>query len=213
MTTGVFKRPEAMMMGRVCDFGVWVNISASRNSFQLARNENRTTATSDGAASGSLAGFGALVRAGGTGPQELPLSLTVGAWLLDRAEWPTTTRSYRQVGPTGAAAGHDEWPAADAWLVMGDGTARLSERAPGGLDPAAIDYDSEVLGALASGDPAALADLDPATGARMMAAGAPAWRAVGAALRTDSSGRRRWTARVLSHQAPYGVSYLVATWT
>ena len=43
---------DAMMIGSVCDFGVWVNISASRNSFQLARNANRITATSEGAASG-----------------------------------------------------------------------------------------------------------------------------------------------------------------
>ena len=36
---------EATMIGSVCDVGVWVNISASRNSFQLARNVNRITAT------------------------------------------------------------------------------------------------------------------------------------------------------------------------
>src|SRR5581483_210973 len=43
---------DAMMIGSVCDFGVCVNISASRNSFQLARNANRMMATSEGAASG-----------------------------------------------------------------------------------------------------------------------------------------------------------------
>src|SRR5664279_292606 len=43
---------DATMIGRVCDAGVCVNISASRNSFQLARNENSVTATSEGAASG-----------------------------------------------------------------------------------------------------------------------------------------------------------------
>ena len=43
---------DAMMIGSVCDFGVCVNISASRNSFQLDRNANSTTATSDGSASG-----------------------------------------------------------------------------------------------------------------------------------------------------------------
>src|SRR6516225_3367094 len=43
---------EATMIGSVCDFGVWVNISARRNSFQLARNANSMTATTDGSASG-----------------------------------------------------------------------------------------------------------------------------------------------------------------
>src|SRR6185369_2621838 len=43
---------EATTMGMVCDAGVCVNISASRNSFQLVRNVNSTTATSEGSASG-----------------------------------------------------------------------------------------------------------------------------------------------------------------
>src|SRR5512140_804869 len=43
---------EATTIGMVCDAGVWVNIRASRNSFQLVRNVNSTTATSDGSASG-----------------------------------------------------------------------------------------------------------------------------------------------------------------
>src|SRR5512143_3643490 len=43
---------DATMIGIVCDAGVWVNINASRNSFQLVRNVNSVTATSDGSASG-----------------------------------------------------------------------------------------------------------------------------------------------------------------
>ncbi len=43
---------DATTIGRVCDAVVCVNISASRNSFQLARNANRITATSEGRASG-----------------------------------------------------------------------------------------------------------------------------------------------------------------
>src|SRR3990170_3475545 len=43
---------EATTMGMVCDARVWVNISASKNSFQLVRKVKRTTATRDGRASG-----------------------------------------------------------------------------------------------------------------------------------------------------------------
>ena len=43
---------EATTIGMVCDFGVCVNMSASRNSFQLVRKVKSTTATSAGAASG-----------------------------------------------------------------------------------------------------------------------------------------------------------------
>ena len=94
---------------------------------------------------------------------------------------------------------------------MGDGTARLSDRAPGGDDPRAVAFDAAVVDALGSGDPAALTGLDQRDGAGLLAAGVPAWRAVGTALlvaRPD----RRWTATVTSHAVPYGVSYVVATW-
>src|SRR5512133_3391185 len=43
---------DATTIGIVCEAGVCVNISASRNSFQLVRKVNSTTATSDGSASG-----------------------------------------------------------------------------------------------------------------------------------------------------------------
>src|ERR1700726_2447777 len=42
----------AITIGMVCEAGVWVNINASRNSFQLVKNVNSTTATSEGVANG-----------------------------------------------------------------------------------------------------------------------------------------------------------------
>src|SRR6056297_596831 len=42
----------ARRMGTVCELGVWVNISASRNSFQLVRKAKRMTATIEGNDSG-----------------------------------------------------------------------------------------------------------------------------------------------------------------
>lgn len=43
---------DATTIGIVCEAGVCVNINASKNSFQLVRKVNRTTATKDGTASG-----------------------------------------------------------------------------------------------------------------------------------------------------------------
>jgi hypothetical protein len=168
----------------------------------------------DGSA-GTLAGFGADVRAGGDGPAVLPLSLTIGAWLLDRcgADLP---RAYLEVGaaPGGAAqVASLVGSGAPALLVMGDGTARLDERGPGGWDARAVPYDERIAGALAAGDADALAGLDLDEADQLMAAGVPAWRAVGAALRhRDPQHRTPIQGTVLARQSPYGVAYTVATW-
>jgi hypothetical protein len=53
-----------------------------------------------------------------------------------------------------------------------------------------------------------LAALDPDEGARLLAAGTPTWRAVGAVL--DG---RQIAARLHLDAAPFGVGYLVADWT
>jgi hypothetical protein len=139
-----------------------------------------------------------LVPAGPT----LPLPLTIGAWLLGDAEVPCTGWT---VGPDPAGlAGLDD--PATAVLVMGDGSACRSERAPGYIDPRATAYDGAVAAALRDGDAAALRDLDPALGAELLAAGVPAWRAVGALGGT-------WSGELLHDAAPYGVGYLAAVWT
>ncbi|PWW23347.1 hypothetical protein JD79_02521 [Geodermatophilus normandii] len=137
--------------------------------------------------------------------RRLPLSLTVGAWLLDRAGY-----AGPRVGaaPEEVAAAVADLPGRTGLLVMGDGSARRSEKAPGHLDPAAGPFDAAVAAALARGDAAALAALDPAEGERLLAAGVPAWRAAGALL-----AGRDVDAALLLDAAPFGVGYLVASWT
>ena len=90
---------------------------------------------------------------------------------------------------------------------MGDGSARRSVKAPGYLDDAAGPFDAAVAAALAAGDAAALAAPRPGEGERLLAAGVPTWRAVGAAL-----AGRDVTARLHYDAAPFGVGYLVADW-
>jgi hypothetical protein len=158
---------------------------------------------------GDLRGFGidrqvpfsGLPRSGG---RRLPTAHTIGAWLLDRAGHSGTRVG---VGPADLSDALAALSGAVGVLAMGDGSARRTLKAPGYLDPAAEPFDAAVAAALGGGDAAALAALDPAEGERLLAAGVPVWRAVGAVL----SGRRV-VARLRAHEAPYGVGYLVADW-
>ena len=157
---------------------------------------------------GSLRGFGVAHDIPFDGParpggRSVPLPHTVGAWLLDEAGW----RGRRLgVSPDDLGPALDELPAA-AVLVMGDGSARRTVKAPGYLDPAAEPFDATAAEALRSGDARALAGLDPAEGERLLASGVPAWRALGRAL--DG---RPVDARLRYDDAPFGVGYLVADW-
>lgn len=158
---------------------------------------------------GDLRGFGVdlevpfagRVRPGG---HRVPLPHLVAAWLLDQAG---DTGGRLGVGPADLAATLADLPGPVGVLAMGDGSARRTEKAPGALDPAAGPFDAEVAAALRAGDPDALAALDPAAGRRLLAAGVPVWRAVGAAL-----GGRAVAAELHHDDAPFGVGYLVATW-
>jgi hypothetical protein len=125
-------------------------------------------------------------------PDPLPLALAVGAHLAPSARlW-------------GVPSG--ELPPASSYLVVGDGTAKRTLKAPGHLDERAEGFDAGVVAALAAGDPAALGALDTHLAADLWVAGLAAWSA---AASLDGP----WQAEVLYADAPYGVGYAVATWT
>ena len=133
----------------------------------------------------------------------LPLGLAVGATLLG-------DREFRLCA---VAAGElPDLPGDVGLLVVGDGPARRSEKAPGHLDPRSRDLDEVVERALLAGDPEQLLAVDPGLAAELLMAGLPVWRAVARALLRDRPGPDAWTTRLLSSTAPYGVAYLVATW-
>ena len=146
--------------------------------------------------------FAGRVRPGG---RRVPLAHAVGAWLLDEAGFAGTRVG---VGPADLAAVVRDLPGPLGVLAMGDGSARRTAKAPGYLDDAAAPFDAAVAAALASGDTAALAALDLDEGERLLAAGAPTWQAVGAAL-----AGRDVTAHLHLDAAPFGVGYLAADWT
>ncbi len=152
----------------------------------------------DESAGGSLAAYGLDISAGGP-DHGLPLSLTIGAWLLDRAGW-TGARTY--------SSAHPDVDGDVALLVMADGAAKRSIQAPGFLDERAEPYDASIAAALAGGDPEALAQLDADLGVELGSAGAVTLRTLG-----DLAKGADITARLRYDEAPFGVGYFVADWT
>ncbi|MBH5337341.1 hypothetical protein IHE55_22305 [Streptomyces pactum] len=171
-------------------------------------------------APGSFRGFGveAEVRLGAGEPAEarpLPVSLAVAAWLLERTGWAAAPVEGLAVAETAdgdacAATGRELADPAGrlALLVMGDGSACRSLKAPGYLDERAAGFDAAVARALGTADTAALAALDAGLAAELRVAGRAPWQVLAAA-----AGGTRPTGALLYDDAPYGVGYLVATWS
>ncbi|HEV2377182.1 MAG TPA: hypothetical protein VGS19_34085 [Streptosporangiaceae bacterium] len=169
-------------------------------------------------AAGGLQQFGVDVTVG-DGKPVLPLSLTVGRWLLTRAgvtpgrgdapqvvfhsvDQYALPAQARKLGVVLA-----ERAPRVGILAMGDASARRAREAPGAPDPQAQDYDEDVAEALAAVDTHWLGRLSPARDAELMVAGRASWQVLaGAAEGTRMHGR------LLCMAAPYGVTYLAAVW-
>jgi hypothetical protein len=138
----------------------------------------------------SLQGFGATI---GDGPP-VDLAQAIARWLLDG----------REAEVLGV---HDRLEGFDALLVMGDGSASRTDKAPRHLNPHAIAFDQAVLDAVATGDLPLLVGIDLTLAEEVGAAGAPAWQHLaGSVERVESSG-------IDCSADPYGVLYFVARWT
>lgn len=161
-------------------------------------------------AAGSFRPYG-LDLAVGPGEPVLPLSLTVGRWLLAE-ERPVRFQSVAfEAAPAECLELGRELAGRDvALLVMGDGSACRDEKAPGYLDERSGPYDRRVARALERADAAALGALDPVLSRELMAAGRAAWQVLAGAA---SVGGRPLRGELLADEAPYGVGYFVATWT
>ncbi|MGW3604004.1 class III extradiol dioxygenase subunit B-like domain-containing protein [Micromonospora sp. NPDC005161] len=145
----------------------------------------------------------------------LPLSLTLGAWLLARhgVRLPVTAvQVAADAAPAELAALADEVGAVGArvaLLVLGDGSACRGEKSPGYDDPRANAYDQRVATALAEADVDVLLDLDPVVSAELKAAGRAPWQVLAGVARSTGGG---WRGELLHDSAPYGVAYFVASW-
>ncbi|MFF9570314.1 class III extradiol dioxygenase subunit B-like domain-containing protein [Streptomyces sp. NPDC014685] len=172
-------------------------------------------------ATGTFGGFGVDlgVRLGrdlapaGAGP--LPPSLSVGAWLLARAEWSGVPVEGLGVGEpleTGRCADTGRKLAGRAervgLLVLGDGSACRTLKAPGYLDERAEAFDAAAARALGAADPDALLVLDEELAYELKVAGRAPWQVLAGAARGAGL-----DGRLLYDDAPYGVGYLVAAWS
>ncbi len=132
---------------------------------------------------------------GARSPDPLPLALAVGATLL-------AGREHVLVGVVDGRV-----PLDGDVLVVADGSATRTDKAPGGFDPRAEAFDEQVARSLRTGDPAGLLALDPALAAELWVGGLTAWQvAARSLLHRQWQGSCHWTG------APYGVFYAVATW-
>ncbi len=171
---------------------------------------------------GSFRGFGVDLDVrlgqgdeGSPAEQRLPYSLAVAAWLLERTGWSDAPVEGLGVGDRlaperCARLGRDLATRSErvALLVMGDASACRTLKAPGYLDERAAPFDAEVARALGTADMAALTTLDTGLARELKASGRAPWQVLaGAAEGADLGGS------LLYEDAPYGVGYIVATWS
>jgi hypothetical protein len=153
-----------------------------------------------------FSGFGVPRRTSDARPT-VPPSLGIGAWLLDEAGWDGQRRYVGVAAATAATARLAD--GTSSVVVVGDGSACRSERAPGHLDDRAESFDVAIADLLASGDAAGLAGLPEDLATELMCGGLPAWRWTASAV----GGVAVTKAELLVHEAPYGVGYFVALWS
>lgn len=145
-------------------------------------------------------------------PSDLPLSLGVGARLLDEAGWtgPRELVAVAWDAPTvelaEVASGIAARPERVGLLVMGEGSARRGQAAPGYVDDRAPAFDEQIGGALRRGDAAALRDIDVSLADQLMVLGRSALQLLGHAAPEGGA------ATMLFEKDPFGVMYFVAVW-
>ena len=190
-----------------CDAAVSSLVEAS--DFVMVVGDAPATLAYSSGDSGSLARYGIdlVVPLGPrvcAGQPILPLSLTIGAWLLRRTGWTGDRQGYgvaASASPAEAAGYGREMAALSdrvGLLVMGDGSAGRTPKAPKGYDPRAEAFDASVVAALR--DPPSLLSLDADLARELGAAGRASWQTL-----ADSA-----PLTVTYDAAPYGVGYVVA---
>jgi hypothetical protein len=144
-----------------------------------------------------------------TGPP-LPLSLGLGARLLDEAGYrgARLLRSVDRDEPAEAClrlgAGLSRLGDRVGLLVMADGSACRSLRAPGYLNPAAAGFDAVLERAVRDGDLGPLRTLDLGMARELLVAGRPGWQVLAGAMPGGDL-----STEILYADDPFGVYYLV----
>ena len=97
---------------------------------------------------------------------------------------------------------------ATSLIVMGDGSAKRTEKAPGYIDDRAMSFDSQVQQIFEDSSLDQLANLDPKLGQELWVAGVEPWRTVGSWVEESGS---QWKLQEFHFEDPYGVAYFVAS--
>jgi hypothetical protein len=174
-------------------------------------------------AAGTFRGFGVdvRVRLDVTGDPEpdpaMPLPALVAGWLRGQVGAERVrvhlvspglpAADCRDLGERLAAELGSDEPV--GLLVIGDGSYRHGQRAPGRADGRAAAFDESVRAALASADPAALLTLDPGLAESLGAVGRAPWQILSGVVGKDGREWRCGHSRLL---IPFGVAYHVAVW-
>jgi hypothetical protein len=142
----------------------------------------------------------------------LPMSLGVGGWLLDQAGYagerlPQSVASNEPAERcAGIGADLRTGSARTALLVLADGSACRSLKAPGYFDERSSGFDAGVERAVRDGDLGALLAIEAGLASELMATGRPGWQVLAGALNGD-----RLTTEIRYCDDPFGVAYLVAS--
>lgn len=150
-------------------------------------------------------------RAGPKDTPALPLSLGLGAMLIDDTDYqgPIVMHTVGQHEPVTKCVeiGADIRDSGDrvGLLVMADGSCCRSATGPRYIDERAILFDSEIERAIRSANLGALLDVDPKIAHELLAQGRSAWQVLAGATRGQE-----YDTKILYSDAPFGVAYLVA---
>ncbi|MEU7138599.1 hypothetical protein ABZ942_04025 [Nocardia sp. NPDC046473] len=197
---------------------------------RLAAVTDRWTVVGTGAADqvfgsatvGTFRGFGADVRvalsadASAEPDPQHPLPVLIAGWLRGRVAPAVDAEVHLIAEDTPAhcclelgaklRAEMDDSDKRHGVLVIADGAATLSLKAPGYLDERAGAVQDELDRALATGDLAALGALDPALCAELVMTGRAAYQVLAGLFDTDPM------VETLYQDAPFGVGYDVSLW-
>lgn len=114
-----------------------------------------------------------------------------------------------QVIATRVLALGDEPETATTLIIMGDGSAKRSETAPGYVDSRSPYFDGEVSDIFERAELERLAGLDSSLGEELWASGTEPWRALGEWVAASKS---EWSLLEFQFSDPYGVGYFVASY-
>lgn len=180
---------------------------------------------------GTFRGYGVDVRVGLAGSMAervsasrsvdplLPLPALIAGWLREQVA-PGVVAECRLISADASAdealtfgrylrAELDSEPEPTAVLVVGDGAATLSLKAPRYLDERAEGVQAEIDRALSAGDRRALAALDTQLCAELEVEGRPAYQVLAGLFAADAADPEVET---LYAAAPFGVGYHVSVW-